>query len=201
MLPVCRTAGEGFALPTFEVVPSDVEGFMEELWEFQSVFHDCFTRSEPRAHFFDYMVGQCSKLERKSIEPIALRVEGGTIRGLQRFISDVRWDETQMLWNYHQLVAAEMGEPDGVLMFDESGFVKKGNDSVGVARQYCGTLGKVEHGQVGVFAGYASRRGYALVDKRLFLPEVWLTEAYAARRGTCQVPPEVTFATKPQLAA
>jgi hypothetical protein len=54
MLPVCRTAGEGFALPTFEVVPSDVEGFMEELWEFQSAFHDCFTRSEPRAHFFDY---------------------------------------------------------------------------------------------------------------------------------------------------
>jgi len=53
MLPACRTAGEGFALPTFEVVPSDVEGFMEELWEFQSAFHDCFTRSDPRAHFFD----------------------------------------------------------------------------------------------------------------------------------------------------
>src|SRR6516165_12616865 len=100
MLPACRTAGEGLALPTFEVVPSDVAGFMEELWEFQSAFHDCFTRSEPRAHFFDYMVGQFSKLERKSIEPIALRVAGGTIRGLQRFISDVPWDEEQMQWNY-----------------------------------------------------------------------------------------------------
>jgi len=153
MLPACRTAGEGLALPTFEVVPSDVAGFMEELWEFQSAFHDCFTRSEPRAHFFDYMVGQFSKLERKSIEPIALRVAGGTIRGLQRFISDVPWDEEQMQWNYHQLVADAMGEPDGVLMFDETGFVKKGQDSVGVARQYCGPLGKVENCQVGVFAG------------------------------------------------
>src|SRR5215510_11516331 len=96
MLPACRTGGEGFAIPTFDPVPSDVEGFMEELWAFQSILHDCFARSEPRAHFFDYMVGQCSKLERKSIEPMALHVEGGTIRGLQRFISDVVWDEDQM---------------------------------------------------------------------------------------------------------
>jgi SRSO17 transposase len=201
MLPACRTEGEGFPIPTCDLVPSDVEGFMDELWEFQSVFHDCFTRSEPRAHFFDYMVGQLSPLERKSIEPMALQVAGGTVRGLQRFISDVPWDEEQMLWNYHQLVAEAMGEPDGILMFDETGFVKKGKDSAGVARQYCGTLGKVENCQVGVFAGYASRQGYALVDKRLFLPEVWWTEAYAARRARCQIPPEVTFQTKPQLAA
>jgi SRSO17 transposase len=201
MLPACRTAGEGFAIPTFEVVPSDVEGFMEELWEFQSAFHDCFARSEPRAHFFDYMVGQFSKLERKSIEPMALEVEGGTIRGMQRFISDVHWDEEQMQWNYHQLVADELGEPDGVLMFDETGFVKKGKDSVGVARQYCGTLGKVENCQVGVFAGYASRHGYALVDKRLFFPEVWFTDAYATRRTKCQVPTALTFQRNPQLAA
>src|ERR1700704_5099951 len=188
MLPDCRTPDATFAIPTFDVTPSDVEGFVEELWEFQSVFHDCFARSEPRAHFFDYMVGQFSALERKSIEPMALHVEGGTIRGLQRFISDGVWDEEQMLWNYHHLVAEEMGDPDGVLMFDETGFVKKGQESVGVARQYCGTLGKVENGQVGVFAGYASRHGYALVDKRLFLPEAWCTDAYAARRTTCQGP-------------
>src|SRR6266571_7991148 len=174
---------------------------MEELWELQAACHDCFARSEPRAHFFDYMVGQLSKLERKSIEPMALQVEGGTVRGMQRFISDVRWDEEQMRWNYHQLVAEELGEPDGVLMFDETGFVKKGKDSVGVARQYCSTLGKVENCQVGVFAGYASRQGYALVDKRLFLPEAWFGEAYAARRTTCHVPAELTFQSKPQLAA
>jgi SRSO17 transposase len=178
-----------------------VEGFLEELWEFQSTLHDCFARSEPRVHFFDYMVGQFSKLERKSIEPMALQIEGGTIRGLQRFISDVHWDEEQMRWNYHQLVAEEMGDLDGVLMFDETGFVKKGKDSVGVARQYCGTLGKVENCQVGVFAGYASRHGYALVDKQLFLPEVWWTDAYAARRTRCNVPAALTFQSKPQLAA
>jgi len=77
MLPACRTEGAGFSLPPFDLVPSDVEGFMDELWEFQSTFHDCCARSEPRLHFLDSMVGQCSKLERKSIEPIALGVEGG----------------------------------------------------------------------------------------------------------------------------
>jgi SRSO17 transposase len=198
MLAACRTNGEGFAIPTFDLVPSDVEGFMEALWEFQSVFHDCFVRSAPRAHFFDSMVGQCSKLERKSIEPMALHIDGGTIRGMQRFISDGSWDEEQMRWNYHQLVADAMGDPEGVLMFDETGFVKKGHDSVGVARQYGGTLGKVENGQVGVFAGYASRQGYALVDKRLFLPEVWWTDVYTARRTRGNVPEELTWQSKPQ---
>jgi SRSO17 transposase len=201
MLPACRTDDVGFAIPTFDIVPSEVEGFIEALWEFQSTFHDCFARSEPRAHFFDYMVGQLSPLERKSIEPMALHVAGGTVRGLQRFISDVHWDEEQMRWNYHQLVADELGEPDGVLMFDETGFVKKGTHSVGVARQYCGTLGKVENCQVGVFAAYASRHGYALVDKRLFLPEAWLTDAYATRRTKCNVPDALPFQSKPQLAS
>jgi DDE superfamily endonuclease len=72
MCPACRTSGEGIAIPTFDLVPSDVEGFMGALWEFQSAFRDCFAHSEPRAPFFDYMVGQFSKLERKSIEPMAL---------------------------------------------------------------------------------------------------------------------------------
>jgi SRSO17 transposase len=201
MLPACRTTDEGFSIPTFAVMPSDVEGFMDELQAFQSAFHDCFVRSEPRAHFFDYMVGQFSKLERKSIEPMALQVQGGTIRGMQRFITDAIWDEEQMRWNYHHLLADEMGEPDGVLMFDETGFVKKGTDSVGVARQYCGSLGKVENCQVGVFAAYASRRGYALVDKRLFMPEQWFSEDHKERRAKGNVPEDLTFHTKPQLAA
>src|SRR4029450_10242031 len=94
-----------------------------------------------------------------------------------------------------------LGEPDRVLMFDASGFCKKGTDSAGVARQYCGTLGKVENCQVGVFAGYASRQGYGLVDQRLFLPEVWFGPMYAARRVKCQGPDELQFQTKPQLAA
>src|SRR5262245_21093055 len=75
MLPACRTASEGFAIPTFDLTPPDVEGLLEELWEFQANFHDCFPRSEPRTHFFDYMVGQLSPLARKSIEPMAVLPE------------------------------------------------------------------------------------------------------------------------------
>src|SRR5207245_2252548 len=86
-------------------------------------------------------------------------------------------------------------------MGDESCFVKKGMESVGVARQYCGSLGKVENCQVGVFAAYASRHGYALVDKRLFMPETWFGEDYAERRHKCHVPEELRFHTKSQWAA
>src|SRR5213592_1464451 len=201
MLPAHRTEGEGFSIPQFDLTPRDVDGFLGELQAFHGQFRECFARSEPREHFFNYMVGQFSALERKSIEPMARHVDGGNIRGMQRCMSDDVWDEDTMRETYHDLVANEMGDPDGVLIVDESGFVKKGQDSVGVARQYCGTLGKVENSQVGVFAAYASRHGYALVDKRLFMPEQWFSDAYAERRHKCQVPEEVTFHTKPQVAA
>ena len=107
MSPRCRTVGEPFVIPTFDVQVSDVEGFMDELQEFQSVFHDCFARSEARAHCLDYMVGQYSPLARKSIEPIALAVEGSRVRSLQRFLSETVGEEEQMRWHYHQLVADE----------------------------------------------------------------------------------------------
>ena len=201
MLPAHRTEGEGFSLPQFDLTPCDVDGFLDELQAFHDQFRGCFSRSEPREHFFNYMVGQFSALERKSIEPMALHVDGGNIRGMQRCMSDDGWDEDTMRKTYHGLVAGEMGDPQGVLIVDESGFVKKGMESVGVARQYCGTLGKVENSQVGVFAAYASRHGYALVDKRLFIPEQWFSDAYAERRHKCKVPDEVAFHTKPQLAA
>src|SRR5436309_10043328 len=201
MLPESRTPDEGFALPRFERTSRDVEGFLDELQTFHDHFRSCFSRREPRGHFFNSMVGQFSELERKSIEPMALEVAGGNVHGMQRFISDNIWDEDKMRQTYHGLVAAEMGDPEGVRMVDESGFVKKGKESVGVARQYCGSLGKEENCQVGVFAAYASRHGYALVDKRLFIPEQWFSEAYKARRAKCQVPAEATFHTKPQLAA
>jgi hypothetical protein len=200
MLPTYRTEGEAFSIPKFELTPQDVDGFLDELHAFHHHCRAGFARSEPREHFFNSMVGQCSARKRTSIEPMALHVEGGNIRGMQRCMSDDVWDEDHMRQTYHGLVADEMGDPDGVLMFDESGFVKKGKDSVGVARQYCGTLGKVENRQGGVFAAYASRHGYALVDKRLFMPEPWFTEDYKDRRDKCNVPKDVTFHTKPQLA-
>jgi SRSO17 transposase len=201
MLPACRTEGEPFAIPQFALTRSDIATFMEELQGFHTAFRDCFARQEPREQFFNYMVGQFSPSERKSIEPMARRVEGGKVRAMQRLVSDALWDEDAMLQTYHRLLQEEMGEPDGVLIVDETGFRKKGVESAGVARQYCGALGKVENSQVGVFAAYASRQGYALVDKRLFLPEVWFTDAYQAQRIKCKVPAEVAWQSKPQLAA
>ena len=103
----------------------------------------------PRAHCFDSMVGPWRQRARKSIEPRALQGEGGTIRGLQRFIRDGHWEEEQRRWHAQQRVADAMGEPDGGRMGDETGLVNKGQDAVGVARQYGGPLGQVEHGQGG----------------------------------------------------
>jgi SRSO17 transposase len=174
---------------------------MEELWAFQATLHDCFARREPRAHGFDSMVGPCRQLERTSIEPMALQVEGGTMRGLQRFRSDGRWEEDQRRWHDPPRVVEEMGAPEGVRMGDETGCVKKGKDAVGGARQYCGPLGKVAHCHVGVLAGYASRQGDTLVDQRGCLPEVWWTDVYAARRAKCNVPEALTLQHKPPLAA
>jgi SRSO17 transposase len=201
MLPACRTDDDTYAIPQLDVSPSEVEGFRHELQAFHTLFEDCFTRHEPREHFYRYMVGQFSALERKSIEPMALEVTGGRVRAMQRLMTNTVWDEEQMRWNFHHLVRDHLGDPNGVLIFDESGFPKKGKESVGVARQYCGSLGKVDNCQVGVFAAYASCHGYTFVDKRLFLPDVWWTDAYTTRRRQCQVPPELTGQTKPELAA
>jgi len=201
MLAACRTLGDPDALPPFDLTTDDVDRFLEALQAFHQAFHSCFVRSEPRQHFFHYMAGQFSELERKSIEPMAIHIEGGNIRGMQRFITTDVWNEPQMQHIYHGMVAHDMGDPQGVLIFDESGFVKKGENSVGVARQYCGNVGKVENSQVGVFAAYASAKGYALVDKQLFLPESWFDDDHAERRAKCHVPQGMTFHSKPELAA
>ena len=156
MLPEIRSQEYLFPVPKFDVSSCDVEDFIDELKGFHEIFSDCFHRSESRDHFYRYMVGQFSELERKSIEPIALNVEDGNVRPMQRFISDAEWDEDKMLNKYHNLVNEDLGTVDGALIFDETGFIKKGNDSIGVSRQYCGSIGKVENCQVGVFASYAS---------------------------------------------
>lgn len=200
MLPACRTKGDLFSIPKFDIKKKDVKGFMNKLKGFHKEFEDCFSRSEPRENFCRYMVGQFSELERKSIEPIALNVEYGRVRSMQRFISDVVWDNDKILDKYHKMVSEDMGDPKGVLIFDESGFPKKGNDSVGVSKQYCGNLGKVENCQAGVFAAYASKYGYALVDKRLFIPDKWFGEDYETKRLKCKIPEQIKFKTKPQLA-
>ena len=200
MLPNTRFDEYLYSVPKFDLGKGDVKDFMDELKGFHEQFADCFQRSESREHFLKYMTGQFSPLERKSIEPIALAVEDGNVRALQRFVSDASWDEDNMIAKYRSLVNDDLGSPDGALIFDESGFVKKGQDSIGVARQYCGTIGKVENCQVGVFAAYVSENGYALVDKRLFIPEQWFMDDYLHRRKKCKLPEDTVFRTKPQLA-
>lgn len=193
--------GDGtFSIPKFTVRRVDVEGFMDELKGFHGAFRDCFSRSETRESFFRYMVGQFSELERKSVEPIALTVEGGDVRSMQRMVSDAQWDEDLLLRRYHGLVREDMGDEKGILILDETSFAKKGDDSIGVARQYCGSLGKVENCQVGVFVAYASPDGYALLDKRLFIPEKWFLEPYEERRKKCNLPEATVFKTKVELA-
>ena len=201
MLPSIRNEENPYAIPIFNVNKEDVADFMEELRTYHAEFTDCFQRSEPRENFFQYMVGQFSEMERKSIEPIAINVENAKVRAMQRTISDTPWDDEKLMIKYRSLVAGDMGDPEGVLIFDESGFPKKGDHSIGVSRQYCGATGKVDNCQVGVFAAYASPHGYALLDKRLFVPDKWFTDEYAEKREKCQAPPYLTYKTKPQLAA
>jgi len=201
MLPVTRSDEYLYSVPKFDLGKGDIKEFINELSGFHEQFADCFHRSESREHFFNYMAGQFSDLERKSIEPIALAVKDGNVRALQRFVSVAPWDDNKIISKYRSLVNDDLGSPDGALIFDESCFLKKGQDSVGVARQYCGTAGKVDNCQVGVFAAYVSEHGYAMVDKRLFIPEQWFSDDYRLRRQKCNLPEDTVFQTKPQLAA
>ena len=200
MLPTIRHDEYLYPVPKFDLSRKDVKNFMTQLTCFHEQFADCFPRSESRDHFFKYMAVQFSPLERKSIEPIALAIKDGNVRAMQRFVSDSCWNEEKMITKYRSLVNDDLGHPDGALIFDESGFIKKGDDSIGVARQYSGAAGKVDNCQIGVFAAYVSDQGYALVDKRLYLPEKWFTADYAERCNKCLLPAETVFSTKPQLA-
>ncbi|MDY0042781.1 MAG: IS701 family transposase [Desulforhabdus sp.] len=177
-----------------------IDNFISELRGFHGYFADCFSRSEPRENFFRYMIGQFSQLDRKSIESIAVHVAGGEVRSMQRFVSDAVWNEKLMLKKYHYLVDEDMGDEEGVCLLAEASFVKKGDDSAGVAKQFCGETDKVANCQVGLFAAYASRHGYALVDKRLFIPELWFGEVFRVRREKCKVPHNLEHNNKSRLA-
>jgi hypothetical protein len=126
MFPACRTADETLAMPQFALTRSDIDAFMDELRGFHTAFRACFTRQEPRNQFFNYMVGQCSPLERQSIEPLALPVAGGKVRAMQRLVRDALWDEAARLETSQRLGQDAMGEPDGVLSIDETGLAQKG---------------------------------------------------------------------------
>ena len=148
-----------------------------------------------------YLQGQLTDLERKSIEPMALALADGNVQAMQQFISLGAWDDAGVLEAHQHLVADTLGDRDtGVLIIDGCDFPKQGSHSVGVARQWCGALGKVANCQAGVVACYASHYGYTLVDRRLYMPQKWFTPAYQDRRDRCGVPADLAFQTQPALA-
>ena len=172
-----------------------------ELVAFHDLFADCFMRSEQRLLSESYLSGLMSDIPHKTAESIALTFLGTeAVRCQQNFLSRYLWDDARMLVRHQSLLAEAIGEEDGMLSVDSSEFSKKGKESVGVARQYCGAQGKVDNCQSGVFVGYASEKGYGLVDCRLYLPEKWFGEAYAERREKCHIPEDVEFQTKVQIA-
>ena len=202
MLPECRLNEYTYPIPPFEIEKDNVEDFADELQMFHGKYSDCFARSEPRKTFYGYMIGLISHLERKSVEPIAVNVNGiKSVRSMQRTISDAVWYEDMILYRHQDMVCVEMGDKDGIQTFDESGFTKKGSCSAGVSRQYCGETGKVDNCQNGVFAGYASPKGYTLIDKRLFIPKKWFGDDYVEKRNKCKFPEDISFKSKPELAA
>jgi SRSO17 transposase len=139
---------------------------------FMVPFVSTFRRQEPSAHAHTYVRGLLSEVERKNVESIAYRF-GQDRLPLQRFIGWAEWDEAPLRQELTRQVAEQLGQADGVLVFDPSAFAKSGPESVGVARQWCGRLGKVDNCQVAVYLGYVSGAGHTLVDMRLYLPKAW----------------------------
>lgn len=151
-----------------------------------------------RRRLMEYVHGLLSPVERKNGWQLAEAAAHSTPCNLQHLLDRAPWEADTVRDGVTDYVAATLGEADGVLVVDETGFLKKGTHSVGVKRQYSGTAGRIENCQIGVFLAYASGRGRALIDRELYLPQDWAEDA--ARRRATKVPQEVAFATKPELA-
>ena len=188
-------------VPPMRLTETDVHRLADELVQFHAEFHDCFGRIEHQRLGLAYLSGLLSNLEAKSAEPMALEFLGEDgVRPLQRFMKECRWDHPAMEAKHQVSLSARIADPQGMFSVDGSEFIKKGKESVGVARQYCGAIGKVENCQSGVFVGYASEKGYGLLTGRLYMPEIWFSPEYEQRRKDNWVPQDLTFQTKLQIA-
>ena len=179
-----------------EVSPEAMLGLLDRLEAFVHPFCASLGAGE-RRRAAEYLTGLLSQLEHKTAEGIAYLLDQDR-QPIQKFIGQADWDHRPALATLAAQVGERLGEPDGVIVFDPSAFAKKGNKSVGVARQWCGRLGKVENCQVGVYMGYVSRIEHALVNFRLFLPEEWTKDR--ARCRAAGVPREVRAPTRHELA-
>jgi SRSO17 transposase len=179
-------------------VPTDIlQDLLPRLEKFVEPFAATMPGPEHQRHAAEYVTGLVSKLERKTGEGIAY-LHDQSRQGIQKFIGEVPWDHQPMLRTLAIQVGQELGEPDGVIVFDPSAFPKKGTKSVGVAKQWCGRLGKVENCQVGIYMGYVTRKEHAIVNVRLYLNEEWAKDR--ARRKKAGVPKSIKFQTRHQLA-
>ena len=180
---------------------SDVKSLAQQLVEFHQQFHDHYGRIEHQRLGLAYISGLMSNSQAKSVEPIALELlNKESVRSLQMFMKNYRWDH-QGIQRAHQSMLAQMiGRPNGMITIDSCEFPKKGKESVGVARQYCGPLGKVENCQSGVFVGYSSHAGYGLLNCQLYMPESWFSKEQQKRRKANMVPQKLVFQTKQQIA-
>src|SRR5258708_4861248 len=157
-----------------------------------------FRRAEVRKRVGRYLQGLLAPVERKNGWQMAEELGEANAHGVQRLLEEADWDEEAVRDDLRAYVIEQLGEADGILVVDETGFVKKGKKSAGVARQYSGTAGRRENSQVGVFLGYASSKGYAFIDRALYLPEEWTADRVRCREAG--IPDEVGFATKGELA-
>jgi SRSO17 transposase len=185
----------------FDLDQEDVKAMAEELVAFHEAFHSCYGRIEHHRLGLAYLSGLMSDSPAKSAEPIALEfLDQKSVRSVQMFMKNYKWDHVAMQDTHQRMLAPLIASPDGMITVDPSEFPKKGKESVGVARQYCGNLGKVDNCQSGVFVGYTSDKGYGLLACRLYMPEGWFTEEQKKRRTANLVPENLIFETKQQIA-
>ncbi len=175
------------------VEPEQYQGMLARLERFVEPFAELLVRSRQRTLAQRYVAGLASQVERKNVESIAYHHDQDR-QMLQKFIGQYTWDHRPLVGELVRQVGAALGRADGVLVFDPSAFPKKGTESVGVQRQWCGRLGKIDNCQVGVFLVYVSAEEQALVDMRLYLPKSWARSK--TRRAKAGVPAEVKFRTR-----
>jgi SRSO17 transposase len=176
----------------------EVEGWAAEFERLCERIGPRFARPEVRRRAVGFLRGLLGGVDRKNGWQLAEHARETTPDGMQRLLTTTRWDPDALRDDVRAYVVEQLGDPAGVLVVDETGFLKKGAKSAGVQRQYSGTAGRIENCQVGVFLAYASGKGRALVDRELYLPAEWASDP--ARRAEAHVPEQVGFQTKPQLA-
>ncbi|MDQ3655214.1 MAG: IS701 family transposase [Chloroflexota bacterium] len=180
------------------ITQAGVERWAEELDDVHARLAPHFARHEPRHRVRSYLAGLLSPVERKNGWHLAEQAGERPPTGMQRILSGAQWDADAVRDDLRAYVIEHLGDPEAVLIIDETGFLKKGTKSAGVKRQYSGTAGRIENCQIGVFLAYAAPRGRAFLDRELYLPREWADDA--ARRGEAGVPEAITFQTKPRLA-